>query len=209
MAMPPRPRGPILEAARGASPVERALLLDQYRPYLMRVASLHARSWLRQKEGNSDLVQESLFEAQRDFPQCRATDDAGLRLWLRGILLHNIQDMRKRYAAAQVRDAARERPLDDEEAANGLFRLAIERSDSPSQGLLDVERRQGVEGALNRLRPEYREALLLHYADGLTFEQIGGLLDKTRQAAERLTKRALRHFALAYGRTGEHDEDVS
>lgn len=180
---------------------ERARLLDAYRPYLRRIARLHGRSWLRQKEGDSDMVQESLVEAQRDFAQCKATDEVGLRLWLRGILLHNIQDMRKKYLDAQLRDVARERPLDDREIAPDLLRAAIARSDPPSRAAMEEEQREGVNGTLARLKPEYREALLLHYVDGLTFEELGELIGKSRQAAERLTKRAVKHFAQTYGKT--------
>ncbi len=188
----------LLAAAHAGSAESRARLLHLFRPYLFYLAQSHMRGWLRQKEGVSDAVQLTLIEAQRDFGRCDAEDSANLRLWLRRILINNVEDLRRKYAGTRGRDVSRERSLESFESREFLTRLARADSESPSRRLSLKEQSQVVAQILEGLRPDYREALVLRYVDDLTFEQIGAIVHRSRGAAEQLVKRALLKFGTQY-----------
>ena len=59
----------------------------------------------------SDLVQETLLEAHRDFRQFLGRTEAELTVWLRRILVRNLADQLKHHQS-QKRDFGREQPLE-------------------------------------------------------------------------------------------------
>jgi RNA polymerase sigma-70 factor (ECF subfamily) len=193
-------------AAQGGDVEARAALVNLFRPYLMHIAEARMRSWLRAKEGASDVVQQTVIEAQRDFSASEATNLAELRLWLRGILLHNLADMKRKYAGTSMRNVQRERTLGDRESRESLLRAAVDQSEPPSRAMSDADEREAVWQAMNAIRPEYREAIKLHFFDGLTFDEIGHLIDRSRGAAERLVKRAVNKFGAEYRRLNHDNE---
>src|SRR5262245_22195718 len=86
-----------IRAARHGSPDALAWLLEQCRPYLLLVANEELESGLRPKVAASDVVQDSMIEAQRDFAQFRGDTQDDLVAWLRRILLHNLADAHRYY----------------------------------------------------------------------------------------------------------------
>ena len=64
--------------------------LEQFRSYLKLLADLHLNPRLRVKEDSSDIVQQAMLEAYRDFHDYRGRTDAELRGWLKMILTNNI-----------------------------------------------------------------------------------------------------------------------
>src|SRR5262245_24838345 len=87
--------------------------LPEYRDYL----ALLARSWLgprwQAKLDPSDLVQQTLLEAHRDFETFRGTSSAELAGWLRRILAHNLANVARDFARDK-RDIDRERSLEQD-----------------------------------------------------------------------------------------------
>jgi RNA polymerase sigma-70 factor (subfamily 1) len=183
-----------------------AELLAHFRPYLKRLASRMLDPEVRPKEGSSDIVQLTLIEGQRDFAQCKANDPASLRLWLRRILINNVQDVYRHYVETQSRDLTREQRLDDSRSRQMLLKLAIDDADPPSEVAAKAEEAQLVERTIAALKPEYAEAIILRFYDDLRFRQIGQLLGKSPGAAEQLVKRALFKFAMVLRKVASHDE---
>jgi RNA polymerase sigma-70 factor (ECF subfamily) len=64
--------------AKAADSANRHELLDSYRNYLMLLSRIRTDRKLRSKVGDSDLVQETLIQANRDFDQFRGTSEAEL-----------------------------------------------------------------------------------------------------------------------------------
>src|SRR2546423_1403154 len=89
-------------------------LLNLYRPYLLATARARLEQRLKAKAGPSDLVQETLVEADRawhalaDKPQ----SEEEIRVWLRNILFERLKALRRRYYRAQSRSVGRERSID-------------------------------------------------------------------------------------------------
>src|SRR5690242_4317549 len=94
---------PQLLAARRGSPEAVAWLLEHCRPYLLLVANEELDADLRPKLGASDVVQQSVIEAQRDFARFEGATREDLLAWLRRILRHNLADARRYYREAARR----------------------------------------------------------------------------------------------------------
>lgn len=210
--MPPSPSTPDapqdfarqLLAARSGSPDALAWLLENCRPYLLRVANEELDADLRSKLGASDLVQQSVIEAQRDFASFRGATDENLLAWLRRILRHNLDDARRHYREAARRQLSSEQPLGDRDGA-ALHEGLIADVTPPLEGAIAREQALALEQALGRLPPEYRQVLALRYDEGRPFAEIGVALERSEEAAKKLWLRAVRR--LRDEMRGDHDRD--
>src|SRR6185369_5475345 len=84
--------GELIAQARAGSAEARNHLLKRIERYLLRVAGRRRENWepaLRVKAGASDLVQEALFEIDRELPRFRGATARELLAWSRRILLHD------------------------------------------------------------------------------------------------------------------------
>src|SRR5262249_37095947 len=111
----------LLERARGGDAAARGRLLDSYRNYLRLLARAQMGQGLHARLEPSDLVQEALLEADRDFAAFAGGSEKELLVWLRRILVRNLMDA-ARHHGAQARDRQREASLEAlmEESSNAL-----------------------------------------------------------------------------------------
>jgi len=183
----------LLARARGSDPHDLGRLFEHCRNYLGIVARAQVESWLRAKVDASDLVQQTLLEAYRDFPQFRGTTEAEWLAWLRRILAHNAANFVRRYKGTDKRQARREVALagpGDGSAARGAAEPA-DRGESPSQQLLRKERELLLADALDRLAPDHREVIMLRNLQRLSFQEVADRLGRSRPAAQMLWMRAV------------------
>src|SRR5229473_4224741 len=102
----------LLGQARAGCTEALGRLLELYRNYLRLLARTQIDFALRVRLDPSDLVQETLLEAHRDFPQfLGTTEKEELVTWLRRILVRNLADQVKHHKA-QVRNWKREESLE-------------------------------------------------------------------------------------------------
>ncbi len=177
-----------LATARQGSNEALGHLLDEQRPYLLAIANSEVDSGLLPKVGASDLVQESLLEAVRDFPRFEGHTPAQLAGWLRGILLHNLANLHRAY-----RGTAKRR-LDVEVEPDGRSRPEndlIGSSASPVEKAIRNEVEQRLEQALARLPDAERQIIIWRNREGRPFNEIGQLLGCTTDAARMRWTRAL------------------
>jgi RNA polymerase sigma-70 factor, ECF subfamily len=178
-----------------------AILLDLYRPYLLATARARLEDRLKAKAGPSDLVQETLIEANHAWQRLeeKPKTEEEFRLWLRNILMAQFKALRRRYYRAQRRSLSREWSLDDDESKHLVERLVADHSDTPS-GRFDrkmaIER---LEGALGRLAPAYRQIILWRNRDGWQFAKIGARMNRSTDAARMLWGRAMRQLKKELG----------
>ena len=76
----------LLLRARDGDEAAFADLLGLYRNYLAVLARVHIDRQLQSKADQSDLVQETLMQAHKDFPQFRGSSEGELIVWLRKIM---------------------------------------------------------------------------------------------------------------------------
>jgi RNA polymerase sigma-70 factor (ECF subfamily) len=168
----------LLKAARGGDRAAFAVLIERFHPLLSEHAADELGSTLHAKVAASDLVQESLLEAYRDFQNFRGTTVSEFRSWLKRILQRSAVDLGRQFRA-ECRDVARERPH------------ALQAADAPcpspgaSTIAQDREALERVADCLVGLTEEERTIVLLRYRDELGFEEIAGKLGWSREKVRR------------------------
>jgi RNA polymerase sigma-70 factor, ECF subfamily len=169
-------------------------LLALCRPYLLLAANQDIDPVLRARVAPSDVVQDSLLEAARGFPAFQGRSEDELLAWLRRVLRNNLANERRRHRGAAMRSTEREVSLAEVSAAEGEDRLR-EEEETPSATARARERDEALERALKQLPEHYRQALLLHTQEGLTFAQVGERLGVSEEAARKLWSRASEKLA--------------
>lgn len=158
-----------------------AAALEECRRFLLSVANAEMPGHLVPKGGASDLVQESLLTAYECRDRFRGRTVGDLRAWVRGILLHELGDFRRRYATAR-RDATREVTAEPGTPA-GL--------PEPVEHVLRAERTAAFAAAIDRLPTDAREVVLLRLEQRLGFREIGTRTGRTEEAARKVFVRAV------------------
>lgn len=182
---------PLLRGARIGSGEALGQLLAAYRPFLLAVAAEEFDSDLKAKAGPSDVVQETFIDAQRDFAKFTSNTASELRIWLHTILMNNLADLRKRYLKTAKRQVRRERPLGLADSKNLLRDLADVEGHSPSRTVISREEQARINAALDRLRPAFRQIIVLRSQQRKSFVEIAKLISKSPDAARMLWQRAI------------------
>jgi RNA polymerase sigma-70 factor (ECF subfamily) len=165
---------------------------EEYRDYLRLLARMQLNARLRSKVDPSDVVQQTLLQAHQAREQFRGQSPAELAGWLRQILARNLTHQLRDHGRAR-RDVGRERSLEtklNESSARLEAWLAAEQS-SPSQRAQRNEQLLHLAHALNDLPEAQREAVVLHYWQGMSLADIAKHLERTPAAVAGLLHRGL------------------
>ncbi len=183
----------LIEGARQGDGDCRERLFALCRSYLGLVARSQVETWLRRKVDASDLVQETMLEAYRDFDRFDGRTEQEWLAWLRKILAHNAADFVRRYRGTAKRAAQREVPFRDpnDSAARGAAEPAAPQA-TPSQEFLQLDVELRLAAALAELPPDYQEVVLLRNLQRLSFNEVAERMDRTRPAVQMLWMRAIR-----------------
>src|SRR5713226_8696877 len=185
----------LIGRCRAGEQQARELLFARYRQYLWLLAQGQLGGRLRARCDPSDLVQQTLLEAFRDFAGFTGAHEAELLAWLRQILAHNLYN-EARHQGAQRRDAAREVSLEEVQA--GLDRSSVTlgrclaaKVPSPSEAAGESEAAVHLADMLARLPKDYQTVLLLRVFEGLPAEEVAQRMNRTAGAVRMLQLRAL------------------
>jgi RNA polymerase sigma-70 factor (ECF subfamily) len=183
----------LLRQARAGDAQALGRLLEAYRNYLALLARAQIGRRLRGKVDASDLVQEAFLKAHRDFAQFRGATEAELAAWLRQILAARLVDLLRRYVRSRRRNVGLERDLAAEldQSSRDLDRGLLTAHASPSEQAAHRERAVLLADALERLPPDYREAIILRQVEGLSFAEMAQRLGRTLASVEKLWVRGL------------------
>lgn len=168
-------------------------LLELYRDYLRLLASLEIGQRLQLKMDSSDLVQETMLKAHKDFHGFRGTSEAEFAAWLRKVLISVLCGALRKYLGTQKRDIRLERALqaDIERSSLLLGRGFADPHSSPSQQASKREQSVLVASALGRLPKDYRDVLILRHINDLTFPEISRQMGRSLDSVEKLWMRGL------------------
>lgn len=174
-------------------------LLQLYRNYLSVLATTQLDRRLRRRMSTSDLVQETMMAAHRDFGQFRGGSEGELLAWLRQILSNCLSHAVEKNIHAQKRDMRREvaieqvaRKLDDSMAR--MSNLFADNAATPSQIVGQRELADELTNQLSKLKPNYRDVIVYRNLQGLTFEEIANRMEIKSGAARMLWTRAIAKF---------------
>jgi RNA polymerase sigma-70 factor (ECF subfamily) len=195
-------KGLLEDARRGASE-PRGQLLELYRNYLTILATTQLGHRLRRRMNPSDLVQETMLAAHRDFASFRGGTERDLLAWLRRVLINCLHHAFEMHVSAKMRDVRCEISLEqvsaamDRSAADFAQSLA-DPGPSPSLPLRQRERSVLLANQLAKLRPQYREVIVLRNLQGLSFEEVAEQMDRKPGTVRMLWLRAIDKFKQVY-----------
>jgi RNA polymerase sigma-70 factor, ECF subfamily len=186
----------LLAETREGAPDRLGPLLQHYGNYLKLLVATHLDEKLQARCSPSDIVQETYFEAHRDFGKFRGRTEEEFLAWLRAILANNLGREVERHLLAAKRDARREVSLAAVEksfqrSAVRLESIIADRGPSPSSHLHRHERMVALADQLADLSADHRQVLLLRHCEGLPFKEIGKRMDRTEGAVRMLWLRAI------------------
>jgi RNA polymerase sigma-70 factor, ECF subfamily len=181
----------LLAAARGGSAQALGVLLQSFQPYLMSIARPRLPGDLRGKYDAADLVQETLLEAHRGFAGFDGNDADDLRVWLGGILKHNLKDCIRRYRDCSKRSIGRERSLEAAHEAGDPGDGEVDPYPTPCTQSIARESVAALREALLRLPPDEQAVICLRQFDSLSFQEIGRRLGRSPEATRKLFSRAI------------------
>jgi RNA polymerase sigma factor (sigma-70 family) len=180
----------LLELAKaGSSPAVNALFA-RYLPPLRRWARGRLPRFARDMLDTDDLVQETVFQTLRRLQSFEPQHEGALQAYLRQAVVNRIRD--------EVRRAARHPASED--LQDDAF---IDDAASPLDEAIGREAVDRYEVALQRLKPEERQAIILRVELQLPYAQVAEEMKKpTADAARMAVARALVRLAEEMGHEG-------
>jgi RNA polymerase sigma-70 factor (ECF subfamily) len=155
---------------------------------------------LRGRLESMDLVQDAFVAAVKDLGNFEYRDEGDFLRWMSKIAENRIRDNLRRLHADK-RDIRREVPADDPmpQAGDRSARAPEPiRTTTPSVIISISEELDKLENAMNLLKPEHRDVIVLTQIEGLSHKEIGDRLAKSPDAVRMLVARAMAALTGAF-----------
>jgi len=165
-------------------------LLETFRTYLLLIGEHETGKELRVKVAPSDLVQETLLAAHRDFASFRGRSSQEFAAWLRAIFLHKLAEAIRFHTKTGCRNLFREQHGMLGSSVAPLAQQFIDKQ-TPSWHAMRNEDLLLVRAALLQLPDRYREVIRLRNFELLPFKEVGLHLGCGADAARALWGRAM------------------
>lgn len=191
----------LLAQARNGEPDAVGKLLEQYLHYLQILASVQLDQKLRHRVSPSDIVQETVCEAHRDFHQFRGLSEREFVAWLRKIMVNNLARVVERHVLTGKRDVRRERSLQQmqksmDRSTMQLEAIFVAQNATPSEVALERERGVELANCIAQLPEDYRTVVMLRNFQGLPFKEVADQMERSSGAVRMLWMRALEELRL-------------
>jgi RNA polymerase sigma-70 factor (ECF subfamily) len=178
-------------------------LLQIYRNYLLVLASTQIERRIRPRVSPSDIVQETMLRAHKNFGQFRGTTERELVAWLRQILVNSLAKFVEQHVLAARRDVRREVSIERlgaalEQSTIQLAALLPAAGKSPSMAAQQREEAVVLADRLSQLPDDYREVLVLRNLQALPFEEVAQQMDRSVGATRMLWLRAIEKLRDVY-----------
>jgi len=171
-----------------------------YGERVRRIVRLRLPRELRPKLDSVDLVQDVLLGAVGGLTDFTYRDEGDFLRWLSRIAENKVRDHIDKWFAGK-RDVRKERPLgiDFSTTRRACGRaLKLVQTTTPSVILARREELDKLERAIDELKPEYREVIVLTRIEGLSYQEAASRLDRSPEAIRKLLCRAMAALARAY-----------
>jgi RNA polymerase sigma-70 factor (ECF subfamily) len=172
----------LLERARAGDRQAMDRLFARYLPILRRWATGRIPPGKRDLADTHDLVQETLIQTFKKIETFEYRGEGALLAYLHQVLVNRIREEYRKTSRRPDRTSIDESHVD--------------RSPSPLEEAIGQQALETYERAMERLRPEEREAIVNRVEMGLSYEQLAVALGKpTADAARKAAQRALMRLA--------------
>ena len=147
-------------------------------------------AWARDLADTDDLVQDTLLQTFKRIDNFEHRGVGALQAYLRQAVMNRVRDELRRRARAP--------------ALTELNGLEVGAAGSPLEEAIGQEAIESYERALQRLKPDEREAIIARVEMGCTYEELAEVLGKpTADAARKAAQRALVRLAEEMKHGGE------
>ena len=182
-----------IAAARSCEASDRQALFESYRHYLTLLARVRVDRRLRSKFSDSDIVQETMLQAHRDFDQFRGSTEAEFANWLRAIMSRKEALFARKFYGTAARDPRLEVRIQGEfdNSSQMLQRALVSLRPSPSEMHSTREAAVLLADALAALPDHYREVVVMRHVEGLKIHDIAEHLGRTADSVNKLWARAI------------------
>lgn len=172
----------LVEQAKGGDGEALNQLFARFLPSLRRWASGRLPRWTRDMMDTDDLVQETVFRAVKRIDRFESRHEGALQAYLREAVANRIRDEVRRARRSPVATG-----LEDDHTGHGA---------SPLEAAIGAEALERYEAALQRLRPEEREAIVARVELEGSYQDVAQALGKpSADAARMAVSRALLRLA--------------
>ncbi len=197
----------LLELVRSGDSKAIDRLLGRHRPTLRRVVELRLDPAIAGRVDASDVVQETLVEASRRLAEYASNPAMPFHIWLRHLAKDHVIDAHRRHRAAQRRSVDRERSLANPQFGDrSSIQLASQLAASgltPAATAMRAELERRFRDALEHLKPDDREIIVLRHFEHYTNQEVARELGLSEPAAGMRYLRALRRLGATLNPGGE------
>ena len=190
----------LVALAKGGDNSSLNQLCNVYGERVRRIIRLRMGKELRSKLESMDLVQDALMCAFKDLGDFTYKNEGDFLRWLGKIAENRIRDHLDKLHADK-RNIRKEALLNDYASTSGDDRARSPepaRNTTPSVILSRREELDKLEKAIDELKPEYKEVIVLAKIDGLSYKEIGERLGKSADASGHLLLRAMVALTKAF-----------
>ena len=173
-------------------------LLELHRNQLRKAVAANFDRRLSGRVDPSDVIQETLIEANRRLPEYLNNPQIPFYPWLRAIAMNRLTDLYRRHILAQKRSLGREVGVVvqmSDQSAHQLAERIVSHGTSPSEAARSRESRQQVRAALETLPTEERQLLTMMYLEDMSAGEVAVIQGVSDRSVRRRHRHALEHLA--------------
>ena len=188
----------LLNNVRDGKAVAVEELMDRHRNSLRRMIQLRLDQRLMQRMDVSDVIQDVLIEANRRLTDYLNNPVIPFHLWIRQIAKDRIIDAHRRHRVSAKRSIDREQPQPGkgpfDQSSIDLANQFRDKALTPAAAATQRELAQQIEAAVQMLRDNDREIILMRHYEQLNNQEIAQSLGLTEPAASMRYLRALKRL---------------
>ena len=144
-----------------------------------------------------------MLAAHCDFAKFRGSTEREFLAWLRQILINCLHHAVDTHVRAKMRDVRREISVEQANAALdrsavGFAQMLADQGPSPSASMQQHERAVAFADQLAKLRPQYRDVIVLRNLQGLSFEEVADRMNRKPGNVRMLWLRAIDKLKQVY-----------
>lgn len=176
-------------------------LCSIYGERVRRIIRLRLDQKLRPKLDSVDIVQDALIQALGGLKDFNYQNEGDFLRWLSRFAENKLRDILDKFHT-EKRDVHKEIPFKKEGRSTEGGSVAAPgpmRTTTPSVIACRKEALDKLEQALDKLKPEYKQVVVLKKIEGLSHAEIAERLGKKEGAMRMLLARAMAALAIAYG----------
>jgi len=178
-------------------------LFAVYGERIRRILRLRMGGELRSKLESMDLVQDAFVSALRDLGNFTYQNEGDFLRWVSRIAENRLRDNIDQLHANK-RDIRKEIPLTTNRTSTQDTYIATNEpvdATTPSVIISKREHLDKLEKAIEGLKPEYREVILLMKIEGLSYKEAADKLGKSPDAVRMLLSRAMSELSRDFEKT--------